>query len=332
MEVLGEATTNSYPNIVHRYYKLKKKILGLEELTLADIYAPIPEVNKKYSWEEAENLVLDSFGEFDQEFRDIVQRMLNEKRVDAPPSLGKRGGAFCAGSSPKEYPWVFLNYNENVGDISTLAHELGHAIHSVLGMKQTQLNFGLSLVTAEVASVFSEMIFSDYMLTKTNMTKEEKIAFISKTLEGNIATSHRQNMFYNFEIMTHELIKEKIITTDEYCDIYESELKKMFGDSVTIPKEYRWEWSSIPHFISVYHYVYAYNRSNLLVLAVYVLYLEEGESFIPKFKKLLTARKAETPEDMLNEIGIDIRDKSFWNKGLNYLEGMIDQLEELLEN
>ncbi len=331
VKVLEETTTASYPNIVHRYYKLKKKILNMDELKLSDIYAPLPNVDKKYSWDEAINIVLNAFGEFDSEFRSIVERMIEENRIDAPPAPGKRGGAFCAGASPKEWPWVFLNFTGNINDISTLSHELGHAIHSVLGMVQTPINFDISLVTAEVASVFSEMIFTDYMLNKMEMSKEEKIAFISGTIERNIATSHRQNMFHRFELMAHELIKEKLISAEEYCSIYKSELEKMFGDSVKITDEYTWEWSTIPHFLHVYHYVYAYNASNLLVLALYSLYLERGKEFIPQFKKLLSVRKSKTPEEMFNDIGINIRDPKFWNKGLNYLEGMIDQLEELLE-
>lgn len=332
VKVLGNATSNSYSKLVHRYYKMKKKIIGIDKLTLADIYAPLPEVTKEYSWDEATDLVLKAFGEFDDEFKGVVEKMIAEKRIDAPTGKGKSGGAFCAGASPKEWPWVLMNYNKNINDISTLAHELGHAVHSVLGMKQSILNFGISLVTAEVASVFSERILADYILNNIEMTKQEKIAYLSGQLESNFATSHRQNMFYQFEMMTHELIKEKILTAEEYCDIYESELKKMFGDSVEIPEEYKWEWSSIPHFTSVFHYVYAYNMSNLLVLALYGLYLERGESFIPQFKKLLAIRKAKTPEEMLSDIGIDIRDEAFWDKGLKYLENMVDQLEKLVES
>ncbi|MCY3413127.1 MAG: M3 family oligoendopeptidase [Candidatus Heimdallarchaeota archaeon] len=330
VKVLDEATTASYPRLVHRYYKLKKKIIGLDELTLADIYAPLPKVTKKYDWEQTTDLVLKAFYGFDEQFGDIAKKMMEDKRIDAPVGNGKRGGAFCAGASPQEWPWVLVNHTGNIRDVSTLAHELGHAIHSVLGMEQTPLNFGISLVTAEVASVFSEQILSDYFLKHVEMTKEEKIAYISSQLEDAFATSHRQNMFYRFETMAHELIKEKVLSSDEYCDIYKSELEKMFGDSVTIPEEYRWEWSSIPHFLSVHFYVYAYNMSNLLVLGLYGLFLEQGEEFIPKFKKLLAYRSAKSPEDMMTEIGVDIKDPEFWNKGLNYLEKMVDELEELV--
>ncbi len=331
VKVLERATTKSYPKLVHRYYKMKKDIIGIDELTLADIYAPLPSVDTKYSWNEAVDLITNAFGEFDKEFKDIFVKMLEDKRIDAPPQTGKRGGALCAGATPNEWPWVFMNYQEKIGDISTLAHEMGHAVHSVLGMIQSPLNFGISLVTAEVASVFSEMILTDYMLNNVEMSKEEKISFLSATIESNFATSHRQNMFHSWEVMVHELIKEKLITADEYCDIYESEIKKMFGDSVLMTPEYRWEWSTIPHFLAVHHYVYAYNMSNLLVLGLYGIYLERGKEFIPEFKKLLAVRKAKTPEEMLRDIGIDIKDPEFWDKGLTYLEGMVDQLETLLK-
>ncbi|MHA1911496.1 MAG: M3 family oligoendopeptidase [Candidatus Kariarchaeaceae archaeon] len=330
VKVLEKATTASYPKLVHRYYNLKKKIIGLEELTLADIYAPLPQVARKYDWDETLDLILKAFEGFDPEFREIVQRMVDEKRIDAPPMPGKRGGAFCAGATPHEYPWVFMNHTGNIRDVFTLAHELGHAIHSVLGMKQTIMNFNISLVTAEIASVFGEMILSDYIMKNVEMSKEEKIAMLSGNIEDNFATSHRQNMFHRFELIAHELITEKIMTAEEYCDMYEGELKRMFGDSVTIPEEYRWEWASIPHFLQVYFYVYAYNMSNLLVIALYALYLERGESFIPQFKKLLATRCALTPEEMLSEIGADINDPAFWDRGLEYLEKNLDQLEELL--
>lgn len=333
VRVLEEATTASYPRLVHRYYKMKKEIIGIDRLELADIYAPLPTVDKKYSWDDAVDLVTKAFADFDEQFKQIFLDMLANKRIDAPPLPGKRGGAFCAGATPDDpLSWVFLNYQENINDISTLAHEMGHAIHHTLGAEvQTTMNFGISLVTAEVASVFCEMILTDYILNKVELTRDEKISFLSATLESNFATSHRQNMFARFESMAHELSKEKLLSTEEYCDIYQSELEKMFGDAVEITPEFRWEWSTIPHFVQVFHYVYAYNMSNLLVLALYGLYLERGKEFIPQFKKLLAVRKAKTPEDMMTAIGIDIKDPEFWDRGLNYLEGMVDQLEELLK-
>ncbi|MHA2252635.1 MAG: M3 family oligoendopeptidase [Candidatus Kariarchaeaceae archaeon] len=331
VKVLETATTASYSNLVHRYYKLKKTIIGIDKLTLADIYAPLPEVTTEYDWDSGVELVLKAFEKFDPEFREITERMINEKRIDAVTGLGKSGGAFCAGASPKEWPWVLLNYTNNIRDVYTLAHELGHAIHSVLGMKQSMFNFGISAVTAEIASVFGEMIITDYILKNVQMTKEERIALISGILESHFITSHRQNMFHRWEVLAHELIKEKVMTGEEYCDIYDAELRRMFGESVEIPEEYKWEWASIPHYITHTHYVYSYNMSNLLVLALYGLYLERGETFIPQFKSMLASRCSKSPEDLFRDIGVNIRDPTFWDKGFNYLEKMIDQLEDLLE-
>jgi len=328
VQALHNVTTESY-KLVHRYYKLKKKILGLDSLTLADIYAPIPSQARFYSYDEAKDIVLEGFKSFDEEFYGFALDMFNENRIDAPPSQSKRGGAFCSASTPDVKPYVLLNYLGQQRDVSTMAHELGHAIHDLYACEQTLLNFHPILPLAETASVFSEMIITD-LLRKKETDKESRIALLTDKLEDIFATSHRQNMFSRFEMETHKRISDSIMSSEDLCTLYKEELSLMFGDSVELSDEYKWEWSAIPHIFEWCFYVYAYNFGNLLVMALYQQYLEEGDSFIPKLKDVLRMGSFSSPEEITAIVGADITSEDFWRKSLTYIESLIDELEELL--
>ncbi|NOZ08776.1 MAG: M3 family oligoendopeptidase [FCB group bacterium] len=329
VETLMEATTASNP-LVQRYYKLKAKLLNLEDMTLADIYAPLPESSKAYTWEDAKGLVLEAFESFDGDFYRYAREMFEHRRVDAPVVPGKRGGAFCSYSTPQVKPYVFLNFTGKVRDVATLAHEFGHAIHGFLSGRQNLLNFHPILPLAETASVFSEMVLTDKFL-KQETDKGVKKSLLTTKLEDIFSTSHRQNMFSRFELKVHSILSDRIISADEFCELYRGELELMFGDAVQYPQEYNWEWSSIPHMINVPFYVYAYNFANLLVLALYQQYLEEGRSFIPKFKEFLALGSSASPVEIAATVGQDIADPGFWQKGLNYIESLLVQLEDLTD-
>jgi len=279
-------TTESY-SLVQRYYSLKAKMLNLPELTLSDIYAPLPDADRFYPFEEAKTLVLDAFQAFDEEFHTLTKTMFTEQRIDAPVEQGKRGGAFCSSSTPDLKPYVLLNYTGKVRDVSTMAHELGHAIHAMFSRQQNLTNYHSILPLAETASIFSEMVLTDYLLKNETDTAVKK-ALLTGKLEDIFATSHRQNMFSSFEIAAHAAINQNLQSADDLCELYSGELKKMFGNSVQMTAEYAWEWSSIPHIFNVPFYVYAYNFGNLLVLALYQQYLEEGASFKPRYKNFLS--------------------------------------------
>ncbi len=328
IEILHEVTSKSN-KLVQRYYTLKKKLLKLKTMTLADIYAPLPNINETFTYKQATSLVLDGFKSFDKEFFDIAKKMFDQNRVHAPVIKHKRGGAFCSGSTPDIYPYVMLNFLGKPRDVSTMAHELGHAIHDVLASKQTLCNYHPILPLAETASVFSEMIITDLLMKKLK-DKQSKIVLLCEKLEDIFATSHRQNMFSEFEQLTHEKISNTLLSDKEICSIYNTLLKKMFGNSVKITKEYKWEWAGIPHFLDYPFYVYAYNFGNLLVLALYQHYKEEGNSFIPKLKHMLAAGSSESPINITKTIGIDIQSESFWNKSICSIETLINELETLL--
>jgi len=328
VDALINVTTESY-TLVQRYYKLKRKMLGLDELTLADIYAPLPNTRKIYTWNEAQTLVLDAFASFDDEFYTLAKSMFDLNRIDGPAVPNKRGGAFCSSSTPDLKPYVLLNFTGKLGDVSTMAHELGHAIHAMLSTSQHLFNYHPIMPLAETASVFSEMILTDKFLKEMD-DKDAKISLLTSKLEDIFATSHRQNMYSRFELKTHKIISERLMSADELCEAYHEELEEMFGDSVAYSDIYNWEWASIPHLLSTPFYVYAYNFANLLVIALYQQYLEEGDAFVPKFKSFLGSGSSASPSQLTKTMGVDINNPDFWRQSMKYIEGMIDQLEELL--
>ncbi len=328
VQTLIQVTSESSA-LVQRYYKLKARLLGLTDMTLADIYAPLPQSSKDYSFDEAKFLVLDAFGSFDGQFQSLAKSMFDGNRVDAPVTPTKRGGAFCSSSTPGLKPYVLLNFTSKLRDVSTMAHELGHAIHAMLGTDLKLSTFHAILPLAETASVFSEMILTDYFL-KRESSKEAKQALLTSKLEDIIATSHRQNMFSRFEIAAHTRIGQNLMSSNDLCALYHSELELIFGGAVSYPDEYDWEWSSIPHIFQVPFYVYAYNFGNLLVLALYQQYLEEGNAFIPKYKKFLSLGSSAKPTEITALVGADIEDPAFWRKSLKYIEHLIDELEAII--
>jgi len=328
VNALIDVTTESN-TLVQRYYKLKRKMLGLNELTLADIYAPLPNSNKTYTWNEAKKLVLDAFASFDDEFYILAKSMFDFNRIDGPSVPNKLGGAFCLSSTPDLKPYVLLNFTGKLKDVSTMAHELGHAIHAMLSTSQHLFNYHPIMPLAETASVFSEMILTDKFLKEMD-DKETKVSLLTSKLEDIFATSHRQNMFSRFEVKIHKIISERLMSSDELCEAYREELEEMFGDSVVYSEIYNWEWASIPHLLNVPFYVYAYNFANLLVIALYQQYLDEGDVFVPKFKTFLGSGSSASPSELTKKMGIDINNPDFWRQSMKYIEGMIDQLEELL--
>jgi oligoendopeptidase F len=318
-------TTIKNASLVEKYYSWKAKKMELE-LELADIYAPLEEVKKEYSFEESRDLVIETYSEFDERAGKIVKSFFDDRRIHSEVLPGKRGGAFCSYYVPNEKPFVMLNHNNNINDVLTMAHELGHGLHGTLSAKQTMLNYHTPLTMAEVASVFGEFLVFDKLLP--TLSDNEKQLFLASTIEGNFATTFRQNMFARFEKKSHKLASESgFASWDDLAEIYNEELKIMFGDSVKITEEYKWEWASIPHIFHTPFYVYAYNFANLLVIALYEKYLEEGKAMIPAYLRLLENGGNNRPDRLLEELGIDLSDASFWQKGFDYIARLIDELK-----
>lgn len=323
---LIEVTTENAV-LVERYYRWKGKKLGFK-MTPADIYAPFETVKKTYTFNEAKQTVLDAYSRFDKEFGSIVGTFFKERRIDSEIKPGKRAGAFCSYYFPDGKPFILLNFDGNIREIMTLAHELGHGIHGTLSSKQTFLNYSTPLTMAEIASVFGEMIVFDKLMGE--LDPKNQMLFLARTIEDMFATTFRQNMFARFEVASHQrIMAEGFVPWEDLCGLYKVELEKMFLSSLTIPEEYHAEWSSIPHIYGVPYYVYAYNFANLLVLSLYGKYLEEGKRFIPKYKTLLSSGGNDRPEKLLSPLGIDLTSDTFWQKGFDIIKGYIDRLEAL---
>jgi len=312
--------------VFQRFFDLKAQLLGVKKLSRYDIYAPVTNSNKEYAFGKAAELILDSFKQFDPRFAQMARRVMNEKHVDSQVRKGKRSGAFCATVNPELTPWVLVNYQGHSDDVATLAHELGHAIHSLLASDHSIFTQHSCLPLAETASTFGEMMLVDRLL------EEEKDAGVRRDLlfrqvDDSYATIMRQAFFALFEKTAHKMTGEGA-SVDELSEVYFDNLKNQFGKNMDIGEEFRWEWVSIPHIYHVPFYVYAYAFGKLLVLSLYKQYKEEGESFKPRYINILSTGGSKAPMDVLSESGIDILQASFWQGGFDVVAGLVRQLEE----
>ncbi|KAA0279054.1 MAG: M3 family oligoendopeptidase [Chloroflexi bacterium] len=313
--------------IFQRYFKMKAKHLGMKKMRRYDIYAPLAASKKKYDWDTAVNMVLDAFKGFSPRVADLAKRVFDQNRIDSEIRKGKRGGAFCAGFLPEETPYVLVNYQGNSREVATLAHELGHAIHAMLAEHHTTFTFHSSLPLAETASTFAEMVLIDKLLSEE---KDESVRrdILFKQMDDAYATVMRQSYFAMFEKTAHEMT-QKNASVNDLSKAYLDNLKEQFGDSLDLSDEFKWEWVGIPHIYQVPFYVYAYAFGQLLVYALYQQFKAEGESFKPKYLKILSAGGSEAPERILSAAGINIRDPKFWQGGFDFLGRLVSELEKL---
>lgn len=313
--------------IFQRYFKMKAKYVGMKKIRRYDIYAPVAASKKTYSWDEAVNMVLDAFNAFEPKIGELAKRVFDHSRIDSEIRKGKRGGAFCWSYLPEETPYVLVNYQGTGREVATLAHELGHAIHAMLASHHNTFTFHSSLPLAETASTFAEMVLIDKLLAEE---KDESVRrdILFKQMDDSYATIMRQSYFAIFEKEAHDLVM-KNASVDDLCKAYLDSLKQHFGDSLDLSDEFKWEWVGIPHIYHTPFYVYAYAFGQLLVFALYQQYKAEGQSFKPKYLKILSAGGSEAPEKILKEAGINIRDPKFWQGGFDVLEKLVSELEKL---
>lgn len=314
-------------SIFQRFFRLKARQLGVEKLRRYDIYAPVARSDKQVPFDDAVHVVLDSFHQFAPRISKLARRVFAENHIDSEVRKGKRGGAFCASTVPELTPWVLVNYQGRTEDVATMAHELGHAIHAMLASPHSIYTFHSSLPLAETASTFAEMMLIDRLLGEEKDPAVRR-DLLYKQMDDSYATIGRQAFFALFERQAHELTA-KGASVDELAAAYMENLKTQFGDAVEISPEFQWEWVSIPHIYQVPFYVYAYTFGQLLVLALYQQFKREGESFKPRYLKILSTGGSEAPVKILAEAGIDIYQDSFWQGGFDVLAGLVKQLEEL---
>jgi oligoendopeptidase F len=313
--------------IFQRFFELKAKLLGMKKLRRYDIYAPVAKADKPFSYENAAAKVLASFKEFDPRFAELAERVFAEDHLDAEVRKGKRSGAFCATVNPELTPWVLLNYQGKADDVATMAHELGHAIHSMLAEKHSLFTQHACLPLAETASTFGEMMLVDALLAEeTDEAVRRDLLF--RQVDDSYATIQRQVFFALFEKEAHQMIADGA-SVDELSEAYMKNLKAQFGSAVELADEFKWEWVSIPHIYQVPFYVYAYAFGQLLVLSLYKRFKEEGEAFKPKYIALLAAGGSEAPMKVLADAGVDPRKEEFWQGGFDVLSRLVDELEKL---
>lgn len=328
VEMLVQSVTSRY-DIVQRYYRVKKELLHLDELTDYDRYAPLPALPSQIiGWDECKAMVLHSFGDFSGELATIAERFFTEKWIHAPVISGKRGGAFAHPCVPEVHPYVMVNYTGTLNDVSTVAHELGHGVHQVLAAGRGHFNSDTPLVLAETASVFAEMlVFQSQLALLTDAS--QKRAFICQKLESIFATVFRQTAMNRFEKLMHEGRRNKGELSSELLSEYWLQTQhQMFGDSVILRPDYGIWWSYIPHFLATPGYVYSYAFGELLVLALYGLYQQHGDSFVALYTELLAAGGSASPYELLKPFGINLDDPGFWLQGLRVIDQMLQQVED----
>ncbi|MDO1581995.1 M3 family oligoendopeptidase [Rhizobium oryzicola] len=329
VDALASAVREAYPRLSHRYYAMKAKWLGMEQMNFWDRNAPLPETPKALiPWAEAKETVLSAYGAFSPDMAAIARRFFDEQWIDAPARPGKAPGAFAHPTVPSAHPYVLVNYLGKPRDVMTLAHELGHGVHQVLAGGQGALMCQTPLTLAETASVFGEMLTFRALLDKTKDKRERK-AMLAQKVEDMINTVVRQIAFYEFERKVHTARKEGELTADQIGELWLSVQNESLGPAIRISEGYETWWTYIPHFIHSPFYVYAYAFGDCLVNSLYAVYQNANEGFQQKYFELLKAGGTKHHSELLKPFGLDATDPSFWSKGLSMIEGLIDELETL---
>jgi len=326
VEILLE-TSRRNAELFRRYFSLKARWLGLEKLRRYDLYAPIANTEREIPFGEAVDTVLGTFRDFDPHFADLAERVFARQHIDSEIRKGKRGGAFCATVLPSQTPWILTNFAGEVRDVATLAHELGHAVHSMLADGHSVLTQHPVLPLAETASVFGEMLVTDQLLGRETdpLVRRELLA---NAMDDVYATVIRQTYFVLFEIEAHRAILAGSSSEDLH-DLYLENLREQFGDALELSEEFAAEWITIPHIYSTPFYCYSYSFGQLLVLALYRRFQEEGDSFKEGYLRLLAHGGSARPAEILAETDIDMTDPAFWQGGFDVVDGMLNDLESL---
>jgi oligoendopeptidase F len=314
-------------SLFQHYFRLKARLCGIRRMNRYHLYAPHPAERGRYRFQEAVQIVLDAYSQFSPTLADLIRQVIEERHLDARLRPGKLSGAFCYSVVPGMTPYVLLNYTGEARDIATLAHELGHAVHSMLAADHSVFTFHATLPLAETASVFGERIVSDALLAQETR-KPIKQGLLISQLDDCYATILRQAYFVLFEQAAHDMVSRGA-TTQDLSAAYLELLSQQFGRAVPVPEEFQWEWLSIPHLFGSPFYCYAYSFGNLLVLALYQQYQREGQAFVPKYLDLLKAGGSKSPERLLAGLGVDIRSEAFWQSGFDTIAAMVTELERM---
>ncbi len=328
VDALETAVREAYPRLSHKYYAMKAKWFGKDQLNAWDRNAPLPTSDDRtFDWDTAKTTVLDAYGRFSPELREVAEPFFANGWIDGPVVAGKAMGAFAHPTVPSAHPYLMLNYLGKARDVMTLAHELGHGVHQVLAGPQGSILSNTPLTLAETASVFGEMLTFRSMLDKTT-DKKQRFAMLSGKVEDMLNTVVRQIAFYTFERRVHTARKEGELTREQLNQIWLDVSVESLGPAIKLNDGYGAFWSYIPHFIHSPFYVYAYAFGDCLVNSLYAQYEKSSDGFAERYFELLKAGGSKHHSELLKPFGLDARDPGFWALGLSMIERLIGELAE----
>lgn len=325
------ATINKNLPLLHRYVALRKKVLGVDELHMYDLFTPlVPEVEMPMPYEKAEEILVDSLAPLGEEYQAIVKEGLANRWVDVMENKGKRSGAYSSGAYGTN-PYILMNWQDNVNNLFTLTHEFGHSVHSYYTRKTQPYIYGdYSIFVAEVASTCNEELLNDYLL-KTVTDDQQRIYLLNLWLDGFRSTVFRQTMFAEFELMIHKANQQgEALTADSLTEMYYDLNKKYFGDAVVVDQEIGLEWSRIPHFYYNY-YVYQYATGQSAAVSLSKQILEEGEPAVKRYiENFLQAGCSDYPINVLQAAGVDMSTAKPIEDACAVFEARLNELEQLI--
>jgi len=327
VDAMVAAIRASFPRLSHRYYALKARWFGKDQLNHWDRNAPLPKVETRdIGWGEARDTVLGAYSAFSPKMADIARTFFDKSWIDAPVRPGKSPGAFAHPTVPSAHPYVLLNYQGKPRDVMTLAHELGHGVHQVLAARQGALMAPTPLTLAETASVFGEMLTFRRLLDQAETPQARRIMLAQK-VEDMINTVVRQTAFYTFERHVHTERRQGELTAERIGEIWMQVQSESLGPAIRLGPGYETFWTYIPHFIHSPFYVYAYAFGDCLVNSLYAVYENAQAGFAERYLEMLSAGGTKHHAELLAPFGLDARDPAFWQTGLSLIDRMITELE-----
>ncbi len=325
---LLSACERAYP-VVQRYYRLKGRLLGIDDLKDYDRYAPVARRMPARSFGQCRRMVVGAFEQFSPQAGQVVGQFFEKRWIDAEVRPGKVGGAFCAMTVPSVHPYVLCNYTKKPRDVMTVAHELGHGLHQYLARDVGYLQAHSPLTLAETASVFGEMLVFERLMDELG-DSPAGLALLCSKIEDTFATVFRQVVMTRFEQLLHgKRRQEGELSCEQVGQLWMEANRPMHGEVVELTEDYSWWWMYIPHFVHSPFYCYAYAFGELLVLALYQMYRQQGADFVPSYLELLSAGGSDSPDRLLARMGVDVRDEGFWARGLSLIEQMVGRAEGL---
>ena len=327
VDALVGAVRDAYPELSHRYYRIKARWFGRDRLDYWDRNAPLPEDDdRQIPWTEARDTVLDAYRAFSPEMAEIGRRFFDNDWIDVPVRPGKAPGAFAHPTVPSAHPFLLLNYQGRTRDVMTLAHELGHGVHQVLAADQGHLMADTPLTLAETASVFGEMLTFRAMLDRERDPTRRRVMLAGK-VEDMLNTVVRQIAFYEFERRLHDERRAGELTVERIGEVWLDCQQESLGPVFRFDEEYRFYWTYIPHFVHSPFYVYAYAFGDCLVNALYARYREAAPGFQERYLEMLRAGGTLRHRELLAPFGLDASEPDFWRLGLGVISGLIDELD-----